>query len=352
MTDSAQPILSKVRLKMADIARLSNVSVSTVSRALAGSELIPISLRDKIAAIARENGYVINQAARNLRLRTTRTIGLVLPIGHDVEQEVTDPFMLELIGRVSQEVIRRGYDVLLTKVAAPSPGWLDTLIQSNRLDGVLMLGQGDPHDSINAIAPHYLPLVVWGEQMPGQTYCTVGVDNLVGGRLATEHLIENGRRRIRFIGPLNVPEVASRYAGYLAALKEAGLISTDKTSLETQAIDCHFTHESAHAAMLALLASEPNFDGIFAASDVIAQGAKTAFIERGGRVPLDASFCGFDDVAMAKYLTPPLTTIRQDLSLAARLMIDLLFQRLAGEHTPSQTIPAELVIRGSSVRQV
>ena len=343
MTNTSKPASPGARLKMADIARLANVSVSTVSRALSGSELIPISMREKIASIAQEHGYVVNQAARNLRLQTTRTIGLVLPLGHDIDQEITDPFLLEIIGRLSQEVIRRGYDILLTKVTQANEGWLNELIQSNRFDGVLILGQSDQHDAINEISQRYLPMVVWGEHLPNQSYCTVGVDNVLGGRLATEHLLATGRKLIRFMGPQNVPESDSRYRGYCQALETANLATQD-----TDMVTCHFTHDSAAQAMRALLASKRPFDAIFAASDVIAHGAKRAFIEAGGNVPNDVAFCGFDDVAMAKYLSPPLTTIRQDLVVAARLMIDLLFRRMAGENAPSQNIDAELIIRASS----
>lgn len=342
MSRSAKSVMS--RPKMSDISKLAGVSVSTVSRALAGSPLVPEAMRDKIAAIAREHGYVVNHAARNLRLQTTQTIGVVLPLGHETGQQITDPFLLEMIGHLSERVIQRGFDVLLTKVTTPTQGWLGALVQSHRFDGVLMLGQSDQHDAIEEIAGRYAPMVVWGERLKNQSYCTVGVDNIYGGRLATEHLISQGRKAVRFIGPPRVPEVEARHQGYLQALKDA-----PKQKVPGDLIESHFTFDGAVETVRELLRRRVRFDALFAASDVIAHGAMTALTEAGLRVPEDVALVGFDDVALARSLNPPLTTIRQDLALASQMMVDLLFKRIAGEQTSSAVVPASLIVRGSSV---
>ena len=339
----SKPATGLSRLKMSDISKLAGVSVSTVSRALAGSSLVPEALREKIEAIAQENGYAVNHAARNLRLQTTRTIGLVMPMGHETGQQITDPFLLEMIGHVSEEVIARGFDVLLTKVSKPTDGWLNGLIQSHRFDGLIMLGQSDQHAAIDDSARRYLPMVVWGEKLARQTYCSVGVDNVFGGRLATEHLLGLGRRHVRFMGPTHVPEVDSRYHGYREAMEDAGL-----GGAEAAAIDVRFTFASALETMRDLIRAKVKFDALFAASDVIAHGAMTALAEDGLTIPGDVAVCGFDDVTMARSLNPPLTTIRQDLVMASRVMADLLFQRMEGELTSSAVIPASLVVRAST----
>lgn len=332
------------RLKMADIAKLAGVSVSTVSRALAGSPLIPQVQREKIEAIARGQGYVVNAAARNLRTRTTQTIGVVLPIGHETGQTMTDPFLLEMVGHLSEEVIRRGYDILLTKISAPEEGWLNALIQSHRFDGLLMIGQSDQHTAVDAIARTYAPMVVWGERLPGQQYGTVGLDNVLGGRLATEHLLALGRTHVRFLGPVGVPEVDSRYRGYLQAMAESAHSAAD-----TALVDCRFTRDSAYRTVQGLLDAGERFDALFCASDVIAGGARDVLVERGKRIPEDVALCGFDDVAMARTMSPPLTTIRQDLAEAAQAMVDMLFRRMGGETPPSVFIPARLIVRESTV---
>ncbi len=332
------------RLKMADIAKLAGVSVSTVSRALAGSPLIPQAQREKIEAIARGQGYVVNAAARNLRTQTTQTIGIVMPWGHETGQTMTDPFLMEMVGHLSEEVIRRGYDILLTKVATPKDGWLNALIQSHRFDGMLMIGQSDQHAAIDTVARGYAPMVVWGERLSGQQYGTVGLDNVLGGRLAAEHLLALGRHRVRFLGPIGVPEVDSRYRGYLQAMAESAQPADDSAQ-----IDCRFTPESAYQAVQALIDSGDSFDALFCASDVIAGGARDALLERGKRVPEDVALCGFDDVALARTMSPPLTTIRQDLGEAARVMVDLLFRKMKGENPPSVFIPARLIVRESTI---
>jgi DNA-binding LacI/PurR family transcriptional regulator len=325
---------------MSDVARLSGVSVSTVSRALSDSSLIPEQLKQKIREVAEENGYVVNAAARNLRLQTTKTIGLVLPMGHEENQKITDPFLLEMIGCLADEVFNKGYDLLLSKNPQPKEGWLKRLIASQRFDGLLVIGQSDQHDALNQIAATYAPLVVWGEHMKVQHYCTVGVNNFIGGQLATDHLLARGRSKIIFLGPPNVPEVESRYNGYAASMKSAG-----KKPLR---IECHFGFNDARDTMRKLLKSKQKFDALFCASDVIAQGSMSALAEENISIPEKIAVCGYDDVSIAKSLNPPLTTIHQDLSLGAKFMVDLLFQRLGGDQTSSAIMPARLITRQST----
>jgi DNA-binding LacI/PurR family transcriptional regulator len=278
----------------------------------------------------------------------TRTIGLVLPMGHETGQRMTDSFLLEMIGHLTEEVIGRGYDLLFSKVAAPRKGWLDQLTQSGRFDGLLMLGQSDQHTAINELAGNYLPMVVWGERLPTQAYCSIGVDNVYGGRLAAEHLLSLGRKHIRFLGPVNVPEVDSRYRGYLQAMAQAPLAML-QAGLVTDPIACNFTHASAYEAMHQALQRGEDIDALFCASDVIAGGARMAIVESRRRVPDDIALMGFDDVALAQNMSPPLSTIKQDLAMAAKTMIDTLFRRMGGEETPSSVIPARLMVRESTV---
>lgn len=329
-------------IKMADIARMAGVSVSTVSRALAGSTLVPQAKREEILALAQAQGYVINEQARNLRLKKTRTIGVVIPLGHEVGQLISDPFFIELLGRLADEITARDYNVLLTKVARPEPGWQDRLIQSQKADGLIVIGQSDQHEALNAVARTYLPLVVWGAHLPSQLYCSVGSDNIGGARLAVEHLVQKGRRRIAFLGVPSLPEVGLRYDGYRRALAAAGI--AEAPALLAPA---HFTVDTAYDTVRGLIDSKVPFDAIFAVSDVIAIAAIKALNAAGLRVPDDVAVVGFDDITIAAYVNPPLTSVRQDLARGAKVMIDLLFRRMEGENTPSATMPAELVIRKS-----
>lgn len=328
------------RIKMADIAKLAGVSTSTVSRALSDHKSIPQALRDRIAALAQAHGYVVNQSARSLRLQRTHVIGVVVPLGHEREQLISDPFFLEMIGRLADEITGRGYEVLLKKVVAPRTGWLRRIVQSHRSDGLLVIGQSDQHDALNALADEYRPLVVWGGDIAGRRYCTVGTDNVAGARMAVQHLIAQGRRRIAFLGPPGAPEVELRRAGYLQALSEAGL--TPEPDLFAPA---HFTIETAQPTVQALVNSGAAFDAVFAASDLIAMTAVQTLNQAGRSVPEQVSVVGFDDIALARHGAPPLTTVRQDMAAGARGMVDLLFSRIEGGAPASVFMAPELIVR-------
>jgi len=328
---------------MADIARMSGVSISTVSRALAGSPLIPDATREMIAEIARDNGYVVNPFARGLRLKRTQNIGVVIPLGHEKRQLISDPFFLEMLGHLADEITVRGYEILLSKIAAPKPGWLENLIQSQRTDGLVIIGQSDQHSALNAAGSHYENMVVWGAHLPDQTYCAVGVNNELGGYLATKHLISLGRRRIAFLGDADLPEIGQRRQGYQRACREAGIAYDPRLDAPSE-----FTEETAAQAAERLMASGAEMDAIFAASDVIALASINALKRHGKRVPEDVAVVGFDDSTIAAHTNPPLTTIRQDLNKAARLLIDLLFQRIEGDEPKGALMEPELIVRKSS----
>jgi DNA-binding LacI/PurR family transcriptional regulator len=337
------PKSSPAQLKMSDIASLAGVSVSTVSRALAGSSLVPEHKRAEIIEIATANGYAINQQARSLRLKRTQTIGVVIPLGHEASQRISDPFFSEMLGRLADAITEHGYTLLLSKLITNDASWCDKLIASGRTDGLIIIGQSDQHQVLNAAADNYLPLVVWGGHLPDQRYCSVGTDNVGGGRAATAHLIAEGRTRILFLGNPDVPEPAQRLQGYRSALESAG-IAFDPDLI----VSAHLTMETAYDAMQAALARGLSFDAVFAVSDVIAIAAIQALTAAGRRVPQDVAVVGYDDVALASHANPPLTTIRQDLEVGARLLVGLLLQRVAGVETSSATLPTQLIVRRSS----
>ncbi len=329
-------------LKMSDVARLAKVSMSTVSRALADSPLIPEDRRREIQKIAEDAGYVINQSARSLRMRTTQTIGVVFPLGHDVGQLISDPFFIEMFGRLADEITQRGYQVLLCRVTETSKGWLDRIIQSQRQDGIVIVGQSDQHHVLNQAAATYGPMVVWGGHMDEQVYCSVGTDNTDGAKRAVDHLLSMGRKRIAFLGMRELPEIGLRFEGYQRALR-AENIDTDPALI----VPAHFSFETAYEAARELIESGHKFDAIFAASDTIALAAIQALTAAGVDVPRDVSVVGFDDIAIAAQFTPPLTSVKQDLANGARTIVDLLFRRMAGEATPSATLSPALMVRKS-----
>jgi DNA-binding LacI/PurR family transcriptional regulator len=333
---------SKAPLKMSDIARLAGVSTSTVSRALAESPLIPAATRKQIQKIAADHGYVINQAAQRLRSSRTRTIGVTIPLGHEADQLISDPFFLHLLGHIADEVSARDCDLLLSRIPSPKTGWLSRHVQSQKADGYIVVGQSDQHEELNEAARAFLPLVVWGAHLPEQAYCSVGSDNVGGGRVATDALIQAGRRRIVFLGAAALPEVQMRLRGYETALQRAG-IPLDPELI----VPAHFTGDTALAAVQDLIARDVKFDGIFAAADLIAMSALRALQTSGMSVPRDVSIAGFDDLEIAEHAHPRLTSVRQDLKRGAATLVEFLFRRMAGEETPSATLPIQLIERDS-----
>jgi DNA-binding LacI/PurR family transcriptional regulator len=326
---------------MAELGALVGVSAATVSRAIAGSPLVNTETRDEILRLARDRGYVVNAAARSLRLKRTETISVVIPLGHESSQPLTDPFFVEILGRLAEEITLRGYGMFLQKVLPPMADWLPRLIAVGRADGVIVIGQSTEHATLNAAAKGYSPLVVWGTEVAGQSYCTVGSDNCAGAAAAVTHLVETGRTRILFLGDPAIPEIGRRYAGYRSALKAAGFAAQHE-------VPAHLTAEAAYHTVHDLAAGSARFDAIFAASDVIAISAIRALTDAGRSVPHDVAVVGFDGIAMAAHTNPPLTTVRQDLEQGAKLLVDLVFRRIAGEKTASVVMPTRLIVRGSS----
>jgi len=330
---------------MAEVARRAGVSLSTVSRALSGSPLISEKTRHAVQAAAEELDYRVDAAGSSLRTGQTRTIGVVIPLAHATGQHFSDPFFLEILGAVADELSAAGYNMLLAKVTDDPADWITHLAHGRRADGVIVIGQSLHHDSLNRRAADF-PTVVWGARIPGQRYVTVGSDNEAGGHDATAHLLSQGCRRIVFLGDPAAPEVAARLQGYLRALAQAQIATAPNLQVPVR-----FGSDTVYHAIGGLLAAEVEFDGVVACSDVFAMSAMRALTERGRQVPVDVAVVGFDDISFAAHTTPPLTTIRQDCSAGARLLVESLLKIIGHERAVSVVIPTQLVVRASSLRE-
>ena len=326
-----------------DLAKLAGVSPGTVSRALADSQLIAKKTRERIQELAREHDFRPNVMARNLRIKRAGAIGVLIPLGHETGQHISDPFFMTLLGHLADALTERGHDLLLSRVIPTDHGWLNRVVDSGRVDGVILIGQSDQFEVIDKLAERYLPMVAWGANMPGQIHCSVGSDNRKGGELAARHLIERGCRNFAFFGDPIAPEISERLAGCRTALSEAGM--GDALTI----LPAHLTAETAHPTISKWLDETKTIpNGIIAASDVIAMSALRALSEHKVSVPDEVRIVGYDDLSFANQTVPPLTTIRQDLSAGAAHLVDLLFRRIAGEPTHSVVLEPTLVVRQSS----
>ena len=326
-----------------DLAKLAGVSAGTVSRALTDSGLIAQTTRERIKALAREHDFHPNLMARNLRIQKAGAIGVIIPLGHEKGQHLSDPFFMQLLGHLADELSERGQNLLLSRIIPQQADWLSRIVDSGQVDGVIVVGQSDQTQVLDAVARRYRPLVVWGAQLPDQAYCSVGSDNYQGGALAGAHLAAQGCRSIALFGDPRAPEVALRLDGCRAALRESGI------DVPTRVLPVHLTEEYAYRDIARYLdTSGERIDGVFAVSDVMAMTTLRVLAERGLSAPGDVKVVGFDDLPLATMTNPPLTTVRQNLAEGARLLVDLLFRRIAGEETRSVLMPAALVVRGSS----
>ena len=318
-----------------DLAVLAGVSAGTVSRALAGSELISFKTRERIKALADEHSFRPNVLARNLRTQRTGAIGVVVPLRRAKGERISNPFFSAMLGLLADALTERGYDLLLSTALPSHDFWLEQYVGSGRVDGVLLIGQQDQPDAIDAVAAQYRPMVVWGGHREGQRACTVGTDNFKGGTLAASHLIERGCRHLAFVADIRPLEMAQRLAGVREAVAQAGG-------------GVRLTVVSAKGQLRETLAAAERPDGIVAGSDAIATSILVKFGGEDLRVPEDIKVIGYDGLAIGNSVATRLTTIDQQIEVGARHMVDLLLRRIAGEDTGSVILEPTLLVREST----
>ncbi|MEZ4592866.1 MAG: LacI family DNA-binding transcriptional regulator [Chloroflexota bacterium] len=327
-----------------DIAQLANVSKSTVSRALNNSPLISQQTRERIQAIAREHNFRINAPARNLSLRQSRTIAFVTPDHGPDFFEPESLFSFEILGGIGSGLRALGYDLLIVHANSRDNTWANAYFNSARVDGFIVMSSHTSQALVKKLIGLNAPFIAWGVPLPNFRYCTVAGDNITGGSLATQHLIQSGRQRIAFIGgPPKDLTVQHRFQGYQNALQAAG-----RSVNPQNVVYGDYSYASGAAAMQRLLAQTPNLDAVFANSDLMAIAAIKVITESGQRVPEDVAVVGYDDVSIAQYNNLPLTTIRQNISLAGRLLAQNLVQYIQTGVVTNVSTPVELVIRESA----
>lgn len=328
-------------LTLEDIARLANVSRSTVSRVLNNDPNVRPETRARVEAVIREVNFQPNLAARSLVARRTDIVGLVIPAG--TEDIFSDPYFGILIQGVSQACNARDYSVMLW-LAEPAYERMAIrkILHGGLLDGVIVSSMLIDDPIVEALYQSDMPFVLVGRH-PLWPVHYVDVDNVGGARAVTEHLIRSGRRRIATItGPRNMIAGIDRFQGYCEALEAHGL-----PVLPELVVEGNFSERSGYEGMQRLLEARP--DAVFAASDMMALGALQSLRRAGLRVPDDVALVGFDDIPAAERADPPLTTVRQPIHemgyQAVMTLLDVI-QHPGG--APRQVmLPTELVIRES-----
>lgn len=332
--------MAKDLKKLEDLAKLAGVSIATVSRALSDSPAVNNSTKKKIWQLALANNYPFRRYTPAGPLGAEATIAIVIPRPQAREPKLSDPFILELVAAIGEAARERGCDFLVSHVSPSNQDELLEVMETNRADGVIFLGQSALHEDFNALSENSRKFVVWGAELPGQKYCSVGSDNFVGGRRATRHLIRLGRKRIAFLGDTIAPEVMLRHQGYVDALRESKIEIDDSLVLPT-----HFDFESGEAGVAELIGQGIDFDGIVAASDLIALGAIRGLQRFGKSVPKDVSVIGYDDVQFARLSIPALTTVSQNVEKAGKLLVSKLLTSGGAAELLSERVPTDLIVR-------
>ena len=324
-----------------DVAREAGVSIATVSRVYNSSDRVSDTTRRHVQSIGGRLGYTPHGAARSLITNRTSTIGVLLP---DLHGE----FFSEVIRGIDQAAQRSGYHLLLSSSHSERPA-VEGALRSmrGRVDGLIAMSPEMDAQAAMANLPGGFPVVLLNRIDAGNhSFDTITIANYDGAYAMARHLLEHGHRRIATIagGPRNL-DAAERLRGYRAALADAG-ISQDP-ALEFQG---DFREASGYRAAEALLSLSPRATALFAANDSMAIGALSALREAGVRVPEDMALAGFDDIPLARYVDPHLSSVHVDISALGERATQRLLAALGqpGPREPQQeTLPTRLVIRRS-----
>lgn len=330
-----------------DVAKLAHVSRTTVSFILNNVPGVSISAatRKRVLDAAKKLDYSPNVAGKKLVSGKSYTIGLVLC--QSPEQIFTDAFLPQVILGVEQAAMQQGFHVLLKPVDPNDAGGYARLITENHVDGIFLSGPRQDDTALMNLHRQNVPIMLMG-QLPDTDIPFVDIDATAGAELAVGHLVGCGHQRIGMItnAPLDYTSAQQRRAGYLKALKGAAL-PFDKTLIR----EGNYTPASGYEAMQALLQDSPRPTAVFVASDVVAMGAILAIKEAGLRIPQDIAVVGFDDIPLAEFFDPPLTTVRLPAFGLGWAGGERLIRLIQGEglHDASLLLESKLITRQSTM---
>ena len=336
------------RTTIRELARLSGVSVGTVSRALNGYTDVRPETRERIVRLARELDYTPAAAARTLVTQRSHVIGVFLETGEG-QPDLQHPFFHEVLVGLKGCIGADGYDLLLFASERPGNGYGDhsylKRCRHHNVDGVALMGVDATNDELRRLLRSELPCVGVDVELAGTCTGYVMSDNVLGAGVAVRHLHELGHRRIATItGLLDKKPGIDRLRGYRQACQDLALAYRDEYVGYGD-----FYFESGHQAARRLLALDEPPTAIFAAADMTAIGVIRAAAEAGLDVPGDLSVVGFDDIQLAEHVHPPLTTLAQDKTGLGVEAARLLLRQIEGADVADPvTLPVELIVRGST----
>ena len=326
-----------------EVAKLSGVSRSTVSRVINNDPNVKESTRARVKEVIRKVNYRPNSVARGLASGRTRIIGLVLPTAQS--SLFTDPYYPRLIQGITAVCNARDYSVMLWLTnPEQEQSKIHQLVSDSLLDGMVIASYLIDDPILEALTKAGLPFLLIGRHPTRTDLSYLDADNLQGAREAVVHLLRLGRSRVATItGPKNMIAGIDRREGYERAFRERGM-SPDPALM----VEGDFSESGGYTSMMRLIPQNP--DAVFVASDTMAVGALRALRESGKRIPEDVAVVGFDDIPSAAHMDPPLTTVRQSIQgmgqLAAETLIQIVNEGTAPPHR--LVLPTELVIRSSS----
>ncbi len=323
-----------------EVATLAGVSSATVSHVINETRFVSESVREQVMQAMQTLNYQPNALARSLRSGHTNTLGLILP-------DSANPFFAEMGHSIEKAAFEAGYSVIFCNTENDierESFYLDVLTKK-QVDGMIFVSTGENKESLKKLVELQIPTVVLDRDLAGIKMDCVQADNMQGGYLATRHLISLGHRRIGcIVGSSKVTPSSQRVTGYQKACEEFG-IAVDTNLI----VRGHFNPESGWELGRELLSRKDRPDAIFVCNDMMAIGVLRAAAELHIRVPEDLAIVGFDDIELASFTIPPLTTIQQPKVEMGKATLDLILRRITDRQIEPERIvlPVSLVVRRS-----
>lgn len=326
---------------MKDVAQRAGVSASTVSHIINGTRYVSPELTEAVISVIEDLDYRPYGLARSLRTKQSRTVGVLIP-------DNTNPYFAEIARLLEDVFFSHGYNVIVCNTEQNPDKELTylRLLQEKAVDAMVFVSTGGDAGAIETIRRQQIPCVLLDRDVHGLNLDRVIAENEPGAYMATRHLIDRGHRRIGMIaGPKGIAAADSRLVGYERAMNES--------SLPTRIVQGDFQLESGYLGYRELRRNEPALTAVFAANDLMALGVLHGAAEDGVRCPKDLSVVGFDDIQLASYAVPALTTVRQPKDEIVNHAVNRLLLRI-GKHPRQEPTRAsfvsELIVRKSTAR--